>query len=688
MPFGTSSRRRAVLAATPASHIGALVALAIAAAVLAAWTAKMAGVTSLASWIYRMNPMTAVCLALSGAALMLPRPSLPSAGASIRIALGGGVAAVGTIKLWQLAMGRQGGVDLWLFTREVVSANRQLMAPNTAIAFTLLGASLALASIGRRWAAPGSQGLAAGALAIATAGLIAYAYGAINLVEFPGPSTMALQTAVGLTAASVGALWVRPHRGLTGLLTDRSLGGAAARRLLPVVVLIVVGLGGIRVEMARRHILNEVNGVALLVAAVLITLAPAILVLAANLRDSGRRLQETNAELEIARRSAEKATAAKSMFLSNMSHELRNPLTSIIGYAELLAKRGGIDETQQRYLTRLGDASTALLATINEVLDFSKLEAGEVEIERRPTDPLLVGRQALEMFEPAMDKKGLAHTFEALGVPALVLADETRLRQILANLIGNAVKFTTVGSVGLRCTYDDAARTLRYEVIDTGPGIPPDRLDQLFQRFSQVDMSIGRTFGGTGLGLAISRGLATAMGGDVGVLTVPGEGSCFWVQIPCEFVKADAWRQPRAGETTVSHPGLRGMRLLIVDDDPSNRELVRDIVEPLGVVVSEAAGGVDAVAAARLDAFDLILMDIRMPEIDGPTAAEIIRSLPGRNASTPIVAFTGEAGGATPQPWRGLFGDVLEKPIVSADLVAMLAAHAPGAATSGVWRSR
>lgn len=386
-------------------------------------------------------------------------------------------------------------------------------------------------------------------------------------------------------------------------------------------------------------------------------------------------LKQANAALDVQRRAAEAATAAKTAFLSNMSHELRNPLTRIIGYAELLAKRGAMDETQRRYVSRVYDASTALLEIINEVLDYSKLEAGQVEIERGPTDPLVLGRRVLEMFEPTMDKKGLAHSFEAVGAPARVLADETRIRQILVNLVGNAVKFTSAGAVSLRCTYDRAAHELRYEVIDTGPGIPADRLDRLFQRFSQVDSSTSRIVGGTGLGLAISKALATAMGGDVGVLSIPGEGSCFWVQIPCGVVEIDE-RRRQAPESPQPGLALRGMRLLVVDDDPSNRELVRNIVEPLGVAVTEAAGGADAVSAARGDGFDLILMDIRMPEIDGPTATRLIRSRPGRNSPPPIVAFTADAGGATPQPWRGLFDDVLEKPIVSADLVAKLTAYA------------
>ena len=531
--------RRGMLAATPVSRAAGVIAIAIAMAVLAAWTAMAAGVTQPAGWIYRMNPVTAVGLVLSGAAVCLPRRLMPSAAAVAKLMLGCVVGAIGAVKLWQLATGQRTSIDLWLFVWDLSLEKRQVMSPNTAVSFLFLGASLALTPFaGRRvvWAA---QLLAAAALAVATAGLIFYAYGIINLAEFPGPTTMAFQTAVGLSAASVGVLWTRPHRGLTGLLTDRSLGGAAARRLLPLTVAITVILGGLRVEMARRHILNEVNGLALLMASVLIALAVAILVLARYLRDSSRMLQAANTELEAARRAAEAATAAKSAFLSNMSHELRNPLTAIVGYAELLEKGGSLDEKQHRYLARLSDASGALLSTINQVLDFSKLEARQIDIQLRPTDPLGLGRRAMEMFEPAMDKKGLAHSVEATGVPRLVLADEIRVRQILINLIGNAVKFTAAGSVALRCSYDRAARILRYEVIDTGPGILSDRLDQLFERFSQGDASINRTFGGTGLGLAISKGLATAMGGDVGVLSIAGEGSCFWIQLPCELAEAD-----------------------------------------------------------------------------------------------------------------------------------------------------
>ncbi|TAJ73851.1 MAG: PAS domain-containing sensor histidine kinase [Phenylobacterium sp.] len=388
-------------------------------------------------------------------------------------------------------------------------------------------------------------------------------------------------------------------------------------------------------------------------------------------------LRTINAELQLARDEAQVATAVKSAFLSNMSHELRNPLTAIIGYAELLAKKGSLDETQRKYLIRLQDASAALLMTVNDVLDFSKLEAGEVVIERRVVDPLAIGRAALEMFEPQMDRKGLARSLEAADVPALVVADDTRLRQILANLIGNAVKFTAEGSVSVRCLYDRTAHLLRYEVIDTGPGIPADSQAQLFQRFSQMDASTSRIYGGTGLGLAICRGLAQAMGGEVGVLSIAGEGSCFWVQVPCEPTTLEVLQREDL-EHSLPHPdALRGLRVLVVDDEAANRELVRHMVEPLGVLVTEAEGGAEAVAAARSGVFDVILMDVRMPNIDGPTAAQLIRSRAGRKVTPPIVAFTADIGGGMPPTWRGHFDAILGKPIVGRDLVSLLAEHRP-----------
>lgn len=540
-------RRRAILTASPVSRAAGLMSLVIATAVLAAWTAKAAGVTSLAYSIYRMNPMTAVCLALSGAALCLSRQALPSAAGMARLALGCIISAVGTAKLSQLVTAQQAGIDLWLFTSEISSGNRQLMAPNTAIAFTLLGASLALASIRLRWAVPASQGLAAGAMAIATAGLIAYAYGVINLIEFPGPSTMAFQTAVGLTAAAVGVLWIRPHRAVTGLLTDRTLGGTTARRLLPIIILTTVGLGGLRVEMARRNMFNEVNGVALLIAAVLTTLVVAVMVLARHLRDVSRRLaaresalNRTASELEAARDVAASAAKARADFIANVSHEIRNPLMVILGNAARLKRREGLDPAAHTEVNRLDRAAQALHLVVNDVLDFSKLEAGQIVIRPRVADPAALVAETASLLDEQAAAKNLRLTVQSRsGLPPGLLIDPDRVRQILLNLIGNAVKFTETGSVQVVAGYDALSGRLQVNVEDTGPGVSAEARELLFRRFSQID-SVATRLSGSGLGLAICKELAEAMNGDIGIDCRPGGGSIFHVSLPAPTVPSDA----------------------------------------------------------------------------------------------------------------------------------------------------
>lgn len=254
-----------------------------------------------------------------------------------------------------------------------------------------------------------------------------------------------------------------------------------------------------------------------------------------QLKEAERRLAQANAELQVARDAAEAATRIKSAFLSNTAHELTSPLTSIIGYAQLLAETPDLAGPPRRYADRIQDAADAVLTTVNDLLDFSRLEAGQLEIIRRDANPAEVARSALALFEPQMDAKGLAHRLEVQDLPPRVWADDARLRQILLNFISNAVRYTPAGVVTVRAAYDRTAGRLRYEVADTGPGIDPAILPRLFQRFSQVDAARSRSLGGTGLGLSICRGLAEAMGGQVGVDSAPGQGSRFWLDIPCDL---------------------------------------------------------------------------------------------------------------------------------------------------------
>jgi len=389
-------------------------------------------------------------------------------------------------------------------------------------------------------------------------------------------------------------------------------------------------------------------------------------------------------DLRSARAEAEAAAAVKAEFLANMSHELRTPLTSIMGFSKLIAEQDGLGDETRRYVQRVADGSQALLTTVNDILDFSKLEAGQVQIERRPVDPARVIEGALELLAPQADAKGLYRRLDCEGLPALLLADDTRIRQVLLNFIGNAIKFTARGGVTVKARYDDAKATLRCEVVDTGPGVAADRLDRLFKRFSQVDASTTRSHGGTGLGLAICKGLAEAMGGEVGVESTLGRGSTFWIEIACDRadrVGTDGAAARESAGGSASSEGFEGLRILVADDNAFNRELVRILLESSHVVFSEAASGEAAIAMAEAAPFDLILMDVRMPDIDGPAAAQTIRAGGGPNSNVPIIAFTADASDrALPAEWAAIFDDQLPKPVVPAALLNILDVWAPGRA--------
>ncbi len=352
-----------------------------------------------------------------------------------------------------------------------------------------------------------------------------------------------------------------------------------------------------------------------------------------------RRIAEAQAERD--RAYAESANQAKSDFLASMSHEIRTPLNGILGFTDLILQRNDLADDVRRRLVLIQIAGHSLLTVVNDILDYSKIEAGELALCSDPFRPEMMIDNALSLIRGSGEQKGIDVVFDSpRPLPVCLVGDEGRLRQVLLNLLNNAIKFTSEGSVTLHvaCEIDDSAGVVMHvEVRDTGIGIAPEKLDRLFKRFSQVDNSIGREFGGTGLGLAISKRLVELMGGAIGVSSELGKGSTFWFSMTLplgsvEHIEEKSFEQAFA----ISE---RPARILLAEDLPMNQEIVQSILTATGHQLDIVGNGEEAVLAVQREAYDLVLMDVQMPVLDGVRATRQIRAL-GTHPNLPIIALT------------------------------------------------
>ncbi|MCD6059820.1 MAG: signal transduction histidine kinase [Moraxellaceae bacterium] len=396
-----------------------------------------------------------------------------------------------------------------------------------------------------------------------------------------------------------------------------------------------------------------------------------------RIEERTRDLAQALAAEQAAKQEADCANRAKSDFLATMSHEIRQPLGGLIGLQDLLLETR-LDAEQRRFVQRSAQCADILLGLVNGLLDLARIEAGHMQLEAQEFLPQDVLRDVIESVRPGAEEKGLRLLQRSRATPRLV-GDAQRLRQILLNLIGNAVKFTAQGRVAVECSmlaHAGEAAWLRIVVSDTGIGMAPDVLERLFQRFSQADVSTARLYGGSGLGLAICKALVERMDGRIGVTSVAGRGSTFWVEIPFrpsgqEHESTTARRDRRAV------PGARRpARILLADDNEVNRLVAGRMLEQLGYSVEIVDDGAQAVAAAARTRYDLILLDFSMPVMDGLEACRAIRAQEAAagQPATPVIALTASAYARDREACLAAgMDDFLSKPVHLRELALVVA---------------
>lgn len=623
--------------------------------------------------IYTMNPLTAILLiGCVGSFWMLAKKQLEWA----RL-LSGIVLSIAILKLAGFLGVLPIKIDEYLFSSRIRGT---LMAPNSALNFVLVSVALGISCKPNPLRIYISQSLSIIVFSIALLAITGHLYASLSLHTLPSYSPMSLHSAITFLFISSNLLLLQKRHGLMSEFTSGFVGGEIAKKLLPLVVIVPILLGWARIIGQNKGWYDREFGTALLIIAIIVISVIALWYLAHRLNKSDVEKNIAAKEMIAAKEKAEKAVRIKDSFLANMSHEIRTPLNSIIGFSEILGEKLK-DEKLQGYVSNIQTSGRNLLSIVNEILDLAKLETASVELENQTfaiTEPLeYVSNSLMPLL---LNKPAVQYSSNIDNLlPHYFKGDSFRLSQILLNLANNSVKFTEQGTITIEVKlvelFEDSAM-LEFSVQDTGMGVSPDKIENLFQPYIQGELSVTRRFGGTGLGLSIVKHLVKLFHGTITVSSKLGEGTLFKIRIPLLIGEAPIIKNVQQESVLALSeliPKLEGISVLIAEDHPANQRLFIEIFNDLPASIVMANNGKEAVEKLALHKFDIILMDLQMPEMNGIEATLAIRALQTDYKDIPILAITANIVGTDLQACldSGMNG-YISKPIHKLEMISKM----------------